>query len=331
MKICMIGVRGHNGYVLKGMTGNEEDRIVGIVPSVPGDDMSGLMGECAKAGHSPREFDDYRKMLDELKPDVATIAGPFNKHAEIAAEVFGRGIHLFCEKPVATTLEDLAHLRRTHREAGVHFAAMMGMRYEPHYYTAWRAVRDGAVGTVRLMDTRKSYKLGRRGDDYKKRETYGGTIPWVGSHSIDWMPWFSGERFVSVFAAHSSRYNSDHGDLEISALCEFTMTNEAFASASIDYLRPDNAPTHGDDRIRIAGTDGVIEVRGGEVFLINASTDREEKLETSCDRQIFLDFLAQCRGEGECLITAEQTLDVTEACLLARQSADEKRLVYFDE
>lgn len=331
MKICMIGVRGHNAYALEGMAGNEEDQIVGIAPSVSGDDLSGLMGECVEAGHSPREFDDYRKMLDELKPDVATIAGPFYKHAEMALKVFQRGIHLFCEKPVATTLEDLAHLRKAYGEAGVHFAAMLGTRYTPHFYTAWRAVQDGAVGTVRLMDTRKSYKLGQRGDYYKKRETYGGTIPWVGSHSIDWIPWFSGERFVSVFAAHSSMYNRDHGDLENSALCEFTMTNDVFASASIDYLRPENAPTHGDDRVRIAGTDGVIEVRGGEVFLINVSTNGEEKLETSYDRQIFLDFLAQCKGKGECLITAEQTFDVTKACLLARQSADERRLIYFDE
>lgn len=331
MKVCMIGVRGHNGYVLEGMTGSEGNQIVGIAPSVPGDDLSELTEGCAKAGHSPREFGDHLKMLDQMEPDLATIAGPFNRHAEIAAEVFGRGIHLFCEKPVATTLEDLDRLRGAHEKAGVHFAAMMGIRYDPHFYTAWRAVQDGAVGTVRLMDTRKSYKLGQRGDEYKKRETYGGTIPWVGSHSIDWMPWFSGERFVSVFAAHSSAYNRDHGEFEVSALCEFTMTDEVFASASIDYLRPENAPTHGDDRMRIAGTDGVIEVRGGEVFLINASTDGEEKLETSCDRQIFADFVAQCRGQGECLVTAEQTFDVTEACLRARQSADEKRLVYFDE
>ena len=331
MKVCMIGVRGHNGYVLEGMTGSEEDQIVGIATSVPGDDLSGLTEGCVKAGHSPREFDDYQKMLDELKPDVATIVGPLHKHTEMALELFQRGIHLFCEKPVATTLEDLTRLRKAHGEAGVHLAAMMGIRYRPDFYTAWKAVQDGAVGTIRLMDTRKSYKFGQRGDDYKKRETYGGSIPWVGSHAIDWILWFSGERFVSVFAAHSNAYNRDHGDLEVSALCEFTMTNDVFASASIDYLRPASAPTHGDDRIRVAGTDGVIEVRGGEVFLINASTDGEERLEVSSDHQIFSDFLAQCKGKGECLITDEQTFDVTEVCLLARQSADEKRLVYFDE
>ena len=42
------------------------------------------------------------------------------------------------------------------------------------------------------------------------------------------------------------------------------------------------------------------------------------------------DFVAGIEG-GECLISAADTLAVTEACLLARQSADEGRPVTFGE
>ena len=59
-------------------------------------------------------------------------------------------------------------------------------------------MRDGTVGQIRLMNAQKSYKLGRRNEFYKIRSTYGGTIPWVGSHAIDWLYWFSGEKFESV-------------------------------------------------------------------------------------------------------------------------------------
>ena len=208
---------------------------------------------------------------------------------------------------------------------------MMGLRYDPAFYTAWRAIQDGAVGTVRLLNTRKSSRLGERPQYYRQRSSYGGTIPWLGSHAIDWIYWFSGESFRSVYATHSTRENRNHNDLEVSALCHFTLTNEVFASASIDYLRPANAPTHGDDRVRVAGTEGVIEVRGGEVFLINEQTDGEERLTVSCDRQIFRDFVEQIEGKITSLLNVEDIFAVTEACLLARQSADEGRVLFFQE
>ena len=68
-------------------------------------------------------------------------------------------------------------------------------------------------------------------------------IPWVGSHGVDWIRWFSDQEFLSVYASHSKKHNKNHGDLEVSALCHFNLSNEVFASLSIDYLRPNNAPT----------------------------------------------------------------------------------------
>jgi predicted dehydrogenase len=274
-------------------------------------------------------FDDYAKMLDSARPDVVVIAGPFELHAEMAVESMRRGIHVFCEKPVAMTMDGLERLRTAHSESGVRLAGMMGLRYEPAFYTAWRAIKDGAVGTVRMINTRKSYKLGERPPHYHRRETYGGTIPWVGSHAIDWLMWLSGESFVSVHAMHTARDNRGNGDMEMTALCQFSLTNDVFGSVSMDFLRPANAPTHGDDRARIAGTEGVIEVRDGSVFLVNAGMEGEVELPVKCDRKIFRDFIESIEGNNECLVGSEETFELTRACLLARQSADENRIVQF--
>jgi predicted dehydrogenase len=244
-------------------------------------------------------------------------------------DAFERGMHVFCEKPVALIWEECDARKTACQNANVHFSAMMGLRYHPAFYTAWQAVRNGAVGTVRLMDARKSYRLGQRPAYYQSRATYGGTIPWVGSHAIDWIYWFSGETFETVYATHSTQHNHNNGDLEMSALCHFTLSNEVFAAAGIDYLRPSNAPTHGDDRIRIAGTEGVIEVRDGQVFLINNSTSGEKILPTQCERQIFKDFVEGIEKRTTHLISADDIWAVTEACLLARQSADNGQTKHF--
>lgn len=327
MRLCMIGTRGHYGYVLESLDALPHVAVAGLSAGTMKDDVSKLVQWCEEHGHEPRVFDDYREMLDSVEPELLVVDGPFERHAEMCIEAFDRGINVFSEKPVATNTDDLCRLRKAYAGAGVHFAGMMGLRYEPAFYTAWQSVRNGAVGEVRLISTRKSYKLGDRPAFYRDRDTYGGTIPWVGSHAFDWIMWFSGEKAETVYATHSTQGNRGHGDLEVSGMCLFSMTNGVAASASIDFLRPGGAQTHGDDRLRVAGTEGVIEVRGGKVLLINGEQDGERVLTASCDRRIFKDFVAQVEGKDVGLISAEDTIELTRVCLLALRSADERLVV----
>lgn len=115
----------------------------------------------------------------------------------------------------------------------------------------------------------------------------------------------------------------------MSALCHFTLSNDVFASASIDYLRPQNATSHGDDRIRVAGTKGVVEVRDGQVYLINESSDGTKPCSLLETGNFFADFIKQIKGEGTCRLSAEDTFLNTRAALLARQSADENKVIFF--
>jgi predicted dehydrogenase len=151
----------------------------------------------------------------------------------------------------------------------------------------------------------------------------------VGAHAIDWIRWLSGAEFEWVAASHSTAANRGHGDLEATASCLFGMTGGISATVSIDYLRPQSAPTHGDDRVRVVGSEGVLEASGGVATLIGP--DGSRTLPLPANRSVFSDFLASVRGEGECSISAEDSFAVTEAALSARESADEGRLVRWRE
>lgn len=331
MKICIIGSAGHTNYVLRGVRESNDIEIIGIAPGTNEENIGILEENIIKLGQRPELFNDYKEMLIKLKPDVVVVASYFYKHASITLEALKLNLNVFVEKPVATSLEDLKKVRKAYNTTtNVHLAAMFGIRYEPWFMTAWKLVKGGAIGKVRLMNAQKSYKLGSRADFFKNRETYGGTIPWVGSHAIDWLYWFSGERFKNVYAAHSSKYNRNHGDLELTGMVHFNFTNGVMGMVNIDYLRPATAPTHDDDRLRIAGTDGVVEVREGKVLLINDKKDAIQEVELEKNKGIFLDFLSQIKGEGKCLISAEDSFYITEVCLKARQSADENKLICFN-
>lgn len=133
-------------------------------------------------------------------------------------------------------------------------------------------------------------------------------------------------QFKKVYATHSKKYNKDNGDLEATALCHFTLEDEIFASLSIDYLRPSNAPTHDDDRMRIVGTGGIIEIIFNKVFLINEKYKGEE-LPLIPGKSIFVDFINEIMGKGKCMIRPEDSFYVTEVAIKARESADSDKII----
>lgn len=327
MKICIIGQRGHYNYIFDDYAKIKELNILGISAGCE-DDITPLATKCKSVGARAVIYADYKKMLDEQKPDAVVINGPFHLHAQMCIESIERGFHVFCEKPVSLTLADLDRLEAVHsRFDHLLITSMVGLRYEPCFMTAWKTVQEGCIGKVKLINANKSYKLGTRPNYFKSRINYGGTIPWVGSHALDWIYWFSGSDFFSVMASHTSQDNFGHDELEIAALCLFKMKNGVQASASIDYLRPMSALTHGDDRIRIVGTEGVIEVIGGKVNLIDAIGPRE--LVPLVNNGVFYDFVEHVQGTNRVQLNSHDTFRLTRACLLARESADTATLVYF--
>lgn len=326
-RLAFIGVRGHQGVVLRTLPRTPAVRVVGLCDG-GAEPIDSLINWCESNGHQPQVYPDHRRMLDDARPHAVVICGPFEQHASMAVDAIQRGIHVLVEKPAAITLEDLESLQAACvAHPDVHLASMQTSRHEAGYYTARQLVLAGAIGDVRLMNARKSYKLGQRGAYYAQRETYGGTIPWVGSHAIDWMLWIGGHAVRSVYATHSAACNEENGTMERSALCHFTLCGERFASVSIDVFRPGTAPTHGDDWIRVVGTAGVLEARAESVTLINAEGDGTAPVPLQTPPSLFEDFVDHVEGRRKGLNGAHDTFATTAACLLARQSADEGRAI----
>ena len=326
-KIAIIGSSGHAGYALEGARLLEQATVVGISPGAPAEDISEMALRLSEEYRDLTTAEDYHEMLDATEPDFVVINTHFHLQSEVAAEALRRGCHVFVEKPVAIDIESLDALESVYNESKGSLIAMLGLRYDPAFYTAWKSVQEGSIGAVRLLHAQKSYRLGDRSQFYRSRHTYGGTIPWVGIHAIDWIQWFGGTDFISVDARHSTVANGGFGDLEASAACLFAMGDGVFATANIDYLRPPSASTHGDDRIRVAGSDGVIEVRDGKALLISPRTTGTEELVLKSPGNLFADFVLEVEGEGHCLLSAEDSFRATRLVLLARESADTGRTV----
>ena len=99
------------------------------------------------------------------------------------------------------------------------------------------------------------------------------------------------------------------------------------ASVSADVMRPGTASTHDDDRLRLVGSDGVLEVRGGHVYVIDRQGERELPL-VRPEHELFEEFLLEIIGEGICRVRAEDAFSATRTALAARLSQDTGNTVW---
>jgi predicted dehydrogenase len=222
-------------------------------------------------------------------------------------------------------IDDLEKLKTAYKNSEAHLTAMHEIRYHPWFAAAYKAYQDGLLGEIQLITAQKSYGLGQRPDFYKKRATYGGTILWVGIHAIDWIYWFTNGEISEVSANHTTSGNNDHGELESSALCFYRLKNGGQASVNIDYLRPQGRKQHADDRIRIAGTKGLLEVRDNKAVII---TDKKTyELPLAEKKLIFNEFINYIYKDRDFMLTEDVVFRVTELAIRTRMAADQKRVI----
>ncbi len=322
VRIALIGAVGHVGYVLDGLEELPEAVFCAAAPGAPDEDGESVRRVLARTG-SGAFHADWRRLLDNEGPDVVAVAPRFYRHAEIAAAVLERGIPVYCEKPLALTLDDLDHLRQTQAGAGAAVGIMLDFRYEPAFFTARRLVAAGVIGEPTVGYAQKSYKRGVRPEFYKHRAGFGGIIPWVGIHAVDWFRWVSGCEYAAVVAQHVKLHAPDYPEMEDAATCLFELENGGSAAMSFDFLRPAGAPTHGDDRLRLLGDRGALEVRGKDCLeLITADGVEQPRLESPANGP-FADFVRSVLDpDRTCLVSTEDAFRVTEIVLRARDAAD---------
>jgi predicted dehydrogenase len=323
VRVGLIGSDGHTGVILESIPHLPGVELTAFAKSLPNDDVSSLKRGKAFS-EKTRIYDHFEQMLEKEELDVVGVCLPYFRNAEASIAAARRGLNIVSEKPVATTLEDLAALRKAVAEAKVRLTSLMNMRCFPPYRAARKAVQDGLIGEPILLTSQKSYRFGSaRPWFYKDFKTYGGTIPWAGIHSIDYMRWTSGRKYLRVSACHGNKNHPEYPGFQDHAGVLFKLDNGGTAMTNLDYLRPEAAPTHGDDRLRIAGSAGVLEVLGAEnraLLITAAAGPRELELPEPVD--FFADFLAELAGEKEHLISQEDAFRLTQVCLKARDAAE---------
>ena len=88
----------------------------------------------------------YDTMLSEADVDTVAICTPTFLHAEMVVKAAHRGKNIFCEKPIAVSIEQADQMIEAVRSAGVHAMAGHVLRFWPEYVRVKEIADIGKLG-----------------------------------------------------------------------------------------------------------------------------------------------------------------------------------------
>ncbi|GAE08444.1 Gfo/Idh/MocA family protein [Paenibacillus sp. JCM 10914] len=150
VKIAVIGL-GHMGrHMIHRLLPQyaEKLELVAICDS----DESSLNREVEAAGITPRLFTDYRQLLSEVALDLIYIAVPPSLHYEVARIAFEKGIHVFCEKPLANSLDEARSLVEQAEQADVLHAVHFSLPLDPAVLKLKALLEEQAIGGIHKLE-----------------------------------------------------------------------------------------------------------------------------------------------------------------------------------
>jgi predicted dehydrogenase len=322
VKLAMIGSYGHWRTVLDSL---DKARLeLTAVARWGADDPLHYLGRHPAVPATTEVFDDPVAMLEKVRPEIVGVFAPLYRLAEFSTAAAASGAHVISEKPLGTQREDLNRLRETAEKAGVAVVACHDMRCRPAFQAARLAVAQGRIGDPILASGQKSYPFADRDAFYKSRQTYGGSMLWQAIHAVDFIHYVTGKEFRRVWASASNAAHPTHPGMEDAGTAMFDLVGGGHACLWFDYLRPwgNLERSWGDDRLRVAGSQGIVEIVDEGHRALLETPDAREELPLPEPVDLLSSFADSIRDDRACIITPEESFRITEVCLGARDAQD---------
>ena len=279
-----------------------------------------------------RTFTDYNEMLADEELQVVSITTMWDQHTAPTPAALKAGKHVFCEKPMASTMADCRKMVAAAHKADGFFMVGHICRFNPRYAMAKRDIAEGGIGKIVSMYARRNLPSWITEGVLPKI----GPIIGDGVHDTDLMRWFTEARIVSAYAQTVDIRGLGNPDIGQTI---YRFDSGATAIMEDVWHLPANSAMQIDERIEVIGTEGSVQVN--DTLPNYAVCDKEGfrfpdttywptihgKLLGALPTE--LAYFADCalKGEPPTVITPEESMAAVEACLAAEKSAATGRIV----
>ena len=109
------------------------------------------IASAAKRFPKAKHYVDWRKCLDQKGLDAVICCTTDHTHAFVANWALNRGLHVYCEKPLANSVEEARVVRANYLKNRRKLATQVGMQRHanPNFNRVQELIRDGAIGELK--------------------------------------------------------------------------------------------------------------------------------------------------------------------------------------
>jgi len=203
-----------------------------------------------------RTFTNYQKMLDSVEADAVLIATPTASHVDLVRDALGRGLHVFCEKPLTLSSDDSSELAALASASGLVTQVGYHNRFVGAFQEVKRVLDSGAIGTVShaLAESYGPVVLRSKGATWRsKRTTGGGCLYDYAAHPLDLLTWYLGEPVSAGGTIIGSIFSAETDDEVYS-----TLRYPAQVSAQLSVNWSDESHRKMTTKVTLWGTKGKI-------------------------------------------------------------------------
>lgn len=306
VKICLVGA-GRAGMV---HARNFQDHVpqASLVAIVDAD--LALAEKRAKELGVARFFSDIHQALDRVEMDAVCITTPTFTHADIAIAAAKAGKHIFCEKPMALSLDEADRMIQAAQTAGVKLQIGFMRRFDPAFLAAKEKIEAGVIGEPMIV------KSTGRGPGLPPRwacdpRTSNGMLAEVNSHDFDSMRWLMGSEVARVYAEGATFKCPDLKE-EFPDFYDNAVVAIRFQNGGLGLLDGSCPVDYGyDARMEILGTAGVIlvgELRDVAVTTCTKGTGVVASTFPSWRNRFREAYIAEARHFVECILQDREPL-----------------------
>lgn len=292
---------------------------------------------CCEAHAETREaldldvkYDNFDKMLSEVECDVVAIGDYYGIRGSLALKALEAGKHVIADKPICTSLEELAAIEKLAAEKNLKIGCMLDLRQYPPLVKMRQLIQDDVLGEIHAVSFTGQHPLnwGVRPGWYFEEGKHGGTINDIAIHGIDYLSWATGMKFTELTAA--STWNAFAKECPIfndGAQFMAKMENGCGVMADVSYFAPNSCgfalPYYWE--FTFWGKKGVVRTcLGDENIKLSLNGDKGTSLialPTTVQDDYFIQFLNELAGNPGELNTAT-VIDSARTALKIQQAAD---------
>jgi len=269
VNVALIGLGTWGRELLATLNRRKEAKVVAICDNYPA-----MLRRSGANAPDAKQVEDYKAILADKTVQAVIVATPTHLHKQIVLDALAAGKHVYCEVPLAHTLEDARAIASAAKAAGkVYFQSGLQTRSDPQRLFLLSFIRSGACGKFASAHAqwhkKTSWRFTSGNDERVKvinwrldKKLSLGLVGEMGIHQIDATAWFLRGRPFAITGFGSIVHWTDGREVADTAKAVFEFpggvhfTYDATLANSFD-----------NDYDMLYGTDAAVMIRGTKAWM----------------------------------------------------------------